>query len=74
VSFIHRFGASLNRHGNDRCCIIDGVLAGAEDLSAVCDAVRCRPAPELTPHAIATFREQVRAGAAMVRPQWPDRQ
>jgi hypothetical protein len=60
VSCIHRFGSSLNRHGHDHCCIMNGVLAGAEDLSGVCHAVRFRPAPELTPHAIATIREQVR--------------
>ena len=25
VSFIHRFGASLNRHVHYHCCVIDGV-------------------------------------------------
>ncbi|WP_162268010.1 transposase [Thiohalocapsa sp. ML1] len=24
MSFIHRFGASLNRHVHDHCCVIDG--------------------------------------------------
>jgi hypothetical protein len=26
VSFIHRFGASLNRHVHYHCCVIDGVF------------------------------------------------
>ena len=30
VSFIHRFGASLNRHVHYHCCVIDGVFAPAE--------------------------------------------
>jgi hypothetical protein len=30
VSFIHRFGASLNRHIHYHCCIIDGVFEPVE--------------------------------------------
>jgi hypothetical protein len=30
VSFIHRFGASLNRHVHYPCCVIDGVFEPAE--------------------------------------------
>jgi len=59
VSFIHRFGSSLGP-----CpfplLYIDGVFERAENRSGVCDAVRFRPAAELTPQAIAIICEQVR--------------
>jgi hypothetical protein len=44
VSFIHRFGASLNRHVQYRCCVIGGVFAPAEDAADVSESVRDRPA------------------------------
>jgi hypothetical protein len=31
VSFTHRFGASLNRHVHDHCCIIGGVFEPVEE-------------------------------------------
>ena len=31
VSFVHRFGSALNAHVHFHCCVIDGVLATAED-------------------------------------------
>ena len=54
VSFIHRFGASLNRHVHCHSCVIDGVFESLEDASGVSEAVR------LTPHAVAAILEQVR--------------
>ena len=57
VSFIHRFGSSLNRHGHYHCCIIDG---GFEPDPGDRDAVRFRPAAPLTSGAVATIAEQVR--------------
>jgi len=60
VSFIHRFGASLNRHVHDHCCVIDGVFEPVEDAGDVPQSVRFRPAAELTPEAVAAIAEQVR--------------
>jgi hypothetical protein len=56
VSFIHRFGASLNRHVHYHCCVIDGVFEPARDDG---DAVHFRPAA-LTTDALAAIAEQVR--------------
>ncbi len=42
VSFIHRFGASLNRHFHYHCWVIDGVFEPVEDAADVPEAVRCR--------------------------------
>ena len=39
-----RFGASLNRHVQYRCCVIGGVFAPAEDAADVSESVRDRPA------------------------------
>ena len=60
VSFIHRFGASLNRHVHYYCCVIDGVFEPAEDAGDTPQSVRFRPAAELTPEAVAVIAEQVR--------------
>ncbi len=60
VSFIHRFGASLNRHVHYHCCGIDGVFEPAEDAGDIPQSVRFRPAAELTPEAVAVIAEQVR--------------
>jgi hypothetical protein len=59
VSFIHRFGASLNRHVHYDCCIIDRVFEPAEEADDP-QAVRFRAAAELTPEAVAVIAEQVR--------------
>jgi hypothetical protein len=60
VSFIHRFGASLNRHVHYHCCVIDGVFEPVKDAGDVPEFVRFRPAAELTPEAVAAIAEQVR--------------
>jgi hypothetical protein len=60
VSFIHRFGASLNRHVHYHCCVIDGVFEPLEDAGDVPQSARFRPAAELTPEAVAAITEQVR--------------
>ena len=60
VSFIHRFGASLNRHVHYHCCVIDGVFEPIEDAGDGPQAVRFRPAAELTPEAVAAIAEQAR--------------
>jgi hypothetical protein len=59
LSFIHRFGASLNRHVHDHCCIIDWVFDPAEDADDGPQSVRFRAAAELTPQAVAAITEQV---------------
>jgi hypothetical protein len=60
VSFIHRFGASLNRHVHYHCCIIDGVFEPVEEAGDDPQSVHSRPAAELTPEAVAAIAEQVR--------------
>ena len=60
VIFIHRFGASINRHALYHCCVIDGVFEPAEETDDVPQSVRFRPAAELTPEALASIAEQVR--------------
>ena len=60
MSFIHRFGASLNRHVHYHCCVIDGVFEPAEDAGDSPESVRFCPAAELTPEAVAAIAEQVR--------------
>ena len=60
VSFIHRFGASLNRHVHYHCCVIDGVFEPLEDAGDVPQSARFRPAAEPTPEAVAAITEQVR--------------
>jgi len=57
VSFIHRFGASLNRHVHYHCCVIDGVFEPVADADNAPKSVRFRPAAELTPEAVATIAE-----------------
>jgi len=74
VSFIHRFGASLNRHIHYHCCIIDGVFERVDNAVGVCEAVHFRPAPALAPGHRRHLRAGTCAGVAMVRPQRPDRQ
>jgi hypothetical protein len=44
VSFIHRFGASLNRHVHYHCCIIGGVFEPTEEADDGPQAVRFRAA------------------------------
>ena len=60
VSFIHRFGSSLNRHIHDHGCVIDGVFEPVEAAVDASESVRFRPAAELTPQALAVIAEQVR--------------
>lgn len=55
VSFVHRFGAALNRHVHFHCCVIDGVFEGGAD-----GQVQFRPAQALTPEALAAIAAQVR--------------
>lgn len=55
VSFVQRFGASLNRHAHFHCCVIDGVFEGSRD-----GQVQFRPADPLTPQALAAIAAQVR--------------
>jgi hypothetical protein len=55
VSFVHRFGASLNRHLHYHCCILDGVF---EPLEA--GGVQFRQASALAPEKVAVIEEQVR--------------
>jgi hypothetical protein len=55
VSFVHRFGASLNRHTHYHCCILDGAFEPGDDA-----ALRFLPAVAPTPQAIAAIAEQVR--------------
>jgi hypothetical protein len=55
VSFVHRFGASLNRHLHDHCCILDGVFE-----PPATGGVQFRQAAALTPDAVASITEQVR--------------
>jgi hypothetical protein len=58
VSFIHRFGASLNRHVHYHCCIIDRVFEPVEEANDDPQAVRFCAAAELTPEAVAAITEQ----------------
>jgi hypothetical protein len=60
VSFIHRFGAPLNRHVHSHCCVIDGVFEPLDEAADVPEAVRFRPAAALTPDTVAAIAEQVR--------------
>jgi hypothetical protein len=60
VSFIHRFGASLNRHVHYHCCVIDGVFEPLEEADDGLQSMRFCPAAELTPQAVAAITEQVR--------------
>ena len=60
VSFIHRFGASLNRHVHYHCCVIDGVFEPDEETDDVPQSVRFRPAAELKPETVTAIAEQVR--------------
>jgi hypothetical protein len=60
VSFIHRFGASLNRHVHYHCWVIDGVFELLEEAGDIPQSVRFRPAAALTPQALAAIAEQVR--------------
>ena len=55
VSFVHRFGASLNRHLHYHCCILDGVF---EPLQA--GGVQFRQASALAPEQVAVIEAQVR--------------
>jgi hypothetical protein len=55
VSFVHRFGASLNRHLHYHCCILDGVFEPLEG-----GGVQFRQASALTREAAAVIESQVR--------------
>ena len=55
VSFVHRFGSSLNRHTHYHCCILDGVFEPRDDGS-----IRFLPAAAPTPQEITAIAEQVR--------------
>ncbi len=55
ISFVHRFGASLNRHLHYHCCILDGVF---EPLAE--GGVQFRQASALTPEVVTAIEEQVR--------------
>jgi hypothetical protein len=60
VSFIHRFGASLNRPVHDHCCLIDGVFEPVDEADDGPQAVRFRAAAELTPQAVTAITDPVR--------------
>ena len=60
VSFIHRGGASLNRHVHYHCRVIDGVFELVEEADDGPPSVRFRAAAELTPDAVGAITEQVR--------------
>lgn len=60
VSFIHRFGASLNRHVHYHCCVIDGDFEPIENAGEIPQSVRFLPAAELTPEALPTIAKQLR--------------
>jgi hypothetical protein len=64
VSFIHRFGASLNQHIHDHCCVIDGVFESVEEAG---DIPHFRPAADLTPQGIAAIAGQVRVRVRVLR-------
>jgi hypothetical protein len=55
VSFVHQFGAALNRHVHFHCCVIDGVFEGGSN-----GPVQFRPKQALTPEALAAIATQVR--------------
>jgi hypothetical protein len=55
VSFVHRFGASLNRHLHYHGCILDGVFDPIEE-----GAVQFRQASARVPEEVAVIEEQVR--------------
>jgi len=55
VSFVHRFGAALNRHLHYHCCILDGAFE-----PPATGGVQFRQAAALTPDAVADITEQVR--------------
>ena len=55
VSFVHRFGASLNRQIHYHCCILDGVFDPIEE-----GPVQFRQASALAPEEVALIEEQVR--------------
>ena len=55
VSFIHRFGAALNRHLQYHGCILDGLFNPLE-----AGGVQFRQASALAPEAVAVIEEQVR--------------
>ncbi len=59
MSFIHRFGASLNRHVHYHCCIIDGVFEPVEEADDDLQAARFRAAAERTPEVVAAITGQV---------------
>jgi hypothetical protein len=56
VSFVQRFGASLNAHVHFHCCVIDGVFVPRED-----GQVHFAEAAALTPDDLAAVQQQVRA-------------
>ena len=60
VSFIHRFGASLNRHIHYHCCVIDVVFEPVEETDDGPQSARFHAGAELTPQTIAVITEQVR--------------
>jgi hypothetical protein len=55
VRFIHRFGASLDRHERDHCSVIDGVFEPVDDADDSPQSVRFRASAELTPEALAAI-------------------
>jgi hypothetical protein len=56
VSFILRFGASLNGHIHCHCFVIDGMFAPAVGEG---DEARFRPAAAVTPDTVAAIAEKV---------------
>ncbi|WPL14899.1 Putative transposase [Thiorhodovibrio litoralis] len=60
VSFIHRFGSSLNRHVHYHCCVIDGVFEPFEQEGDVSQSLHFHPAAELTADDLAIISERVR--------------
>ena len=50
VSFVHRFGSSLNRHTHSHCCLLDGVFEPRDDGS-IRFLPAVAPAPQATSRA-----------------------
>ena len=69
VSFVHRFGSSLNRHTHYHCCILAGVFEPRDDGS-----IRFLSAAAPTPQEITAIAEEIRRRVLrLLRPQRPAR-
>lgn len=68
VSFVHRFGGSLNRHVHFRCCVVDGVFEGGPD-----GQLQFRPAQPLIPEALAAAASASQPLPRVLAPHAPRR-